>query len=96
MTRWQRMLRHPVSFLHQFVLVALTCGVSTAAYPADVTWTGGAGRGPPGVSSQLVVNGGRVLNLNSGATFQGSGLFLSGGTLKCGREPDLRGQRELQ
>ena len=33
------------------------------------------------MTSQPQVNGGRVLNLNSGATFQGNGLFLSGGTL---------------
>jgi hypothetical protein len=45
------------------------------------TLTGTVNLGLAGVTSQPVVNGGRVLNLNSGATFQGNGLFLAGGTI---------------
>jgi hypothetical protein len=47
MTRWQGVVRDSGSFLRSFALATLTLGVCTAAYPADVTWTGNAGAASP-------------------------------------------------
>jgi len=47
MARWQAMVRDSGSFLRSFAIATLTLGLFTAAYSADVTWTGNAGAATP-------------------------------------------------